>query len=314
MRAVVYDRYGSAEVLRLADLPVPTPRRGEVLVRVRAAALNPKDVLLRKGKFRWLTGNRFPRLVGHDFAGEVARPGPGVLDLAPGAPVFGMLDGLRGGACADYVIARRYELSAMPASLSFGQAASLPLAGQTALQALRLGRVRSGSTVLINGGSGGVGTLAIQIARSLGAHVTTASSARNLGLCRELGAEEALDYGRDRLLDGARRYDVVFDVFGNRCFSDARLALNPGGAYVQTVPSVRIVVDAARTALASRRARLVLVRPRPRDLRRLAELVESGALRPVIDRELPLEEVRAAQEHLETRRARGKVILRLDPA
>jgi NADPH:quinone reductase-like Zn-dependent oxidoreductase len=313
MRAVVYDRYGSAEVLRVGELPVPRPGRGEVLVRVRAAALNPKDVLVRKGKFRRFTGNRFPRPVGYDFAGEVAESGPDVRELLAGTRVFGMLNGFWGGTCAEYVVARQDELAPMPASLSFTQAAAIPLAAQTALQALRdIGRVRPGTSVLINGASGGVGTFAIQLARDLGGHVTTVSSEQNLALCRELGAHEALDYRQDTFLDGTRRQDVFFDVFGNQSFSRARAALRAGGVYIQTVPSARIVLDTLRTALTSTRARLVVVKSRSEDLRHLARLAESGALRPVVDREYALEEVRAAQEQLETKRTRGKVVLRVD--
>lgn len=313
MRAVIYARYGQADVLEVVQLPVPRPRRGQVLVRVHAAALNPKDVVMRRGKFRMLAGGRLPRRVAYDFAGEVVRAGAGVRGLAPGARVYGMLNGFRAGAAAEYVVARAGELAPMPRGLSFTEAAAIPLAAQTALQALRdVARVRPGAEVVINGASGGVGTFAVQLARHLGARVTSLSSERNLALCRELGAHEALDYRQADVL--ARRWDVFFDVFGNHTWRRVRPALRPGGVYVQTVPSPRIVLDQLATLVTPTRARLVVVKSRARDLRELAHLVEAGALRPVVDREYPLEEVRAAQEHLETKHARGKVVLRVDGA
>lgn len=312
MRALVYDRYGSVDVLELREVPRPEPRPGEVLVRVHAAALNPKDSFVRKGRFRALSGRRFPKYVGCDFAGEVAAVGRGVTHVAAGARVFGMLDeyAYRRGTVAEYAVARAREVAAMPSSLSFGEAAALPLVSLTALQALlNIARLGRGDRLCIHGASGGVGTAAIQIAKALGAHVTTTSSAANVGFCRELGADEALDYAADAPFSGARRFRVVLDAFGNQSLARVRRALDRGGVYVTTVPSARIVRDAARTLFGHPRARLVVVRPRREDLETVSRLVAEGRLHPVIDRTVALEDAISGIRHLETKRTRGKIVV-----
>jgi NADPH:quinone reductase-like Zn-dependent oxidoreductase len=208
------------------------------------------------------------------------------------------------------VVARLDECAPMPESLSFEEAASLPLSSQTALQALRdLGRATPGSEVLVNGASGGVGTLAVQIARALGARVTAVSSAANHELVRALGADAVVDYRVVDPLAARDAYDVVFGVFGNRRWDRAQRALRAGGTYVTTVPSLRIVTDSLRSLLGRRRARLVVVRSRRSDLLAIARMVREGRLRPVVERVLPLARIAEAHAHLETKRARGKVVL-----
>lgn len=313
-RALVYDRYGGLDVLAWREVSAPAPGRGEVRIAVRAAALNPKDALVRRGKFRAISGRRFPKFVGVDLAGEVEAVGAGVA-LEVGARVWGALEELRylRGTVAGHVVARAHEVAAMPAALGFEEAAAIPLAGLTALQALRdLGRVAPGDEVLIHGASGGVGTLAVQLARVAGARVTTTSSAANAAWLRALGAHLALDYRADRPWAGGGRYRMIFDAFGNLSFDEVRGALARDGTYVTTVPSRRILVDAARTALAAQRARLVVVRSRPADLDHLATLVMAGALRPVLDRIVPAEDAALGLAHLETKRARGKIVVRID--
>ena len=230
VRALAYDAYGGLERLAFRDLPVPVPGRGEVLVRVRAAALNPKDSFVRKGRFRLVSGRAFPKRVGADFAGEVAQVGPGVSGLAAGDRVFGMLEEwtYRRGTVAEYVAPRASEVALMPAALSFEDAAALPLVSLTALQALRdIARVRAGDAVCIHGASGGVGTAAIQLAVALGAIVTTTSSATNRELCRSLGATEALDYASDTPFVSPHRFRIVLDAFGNLSFDRVRSVLTP---------------------------------------------------------------------------------------
>jgi NADPH:quinone reductase-like Zn-dependent oxidoreductase len=313
MKAVVYDHHGSADVLGVREVPVPSPGRGQVVVRVRAAALNPKDVLLRKGKFRWLNPSRPPYRVAYDWAGEVVALGPGARGVAAGDELFGMINAWEAGAAAEFAAVDLSECAPMPAGTTFEEAAALPLAAQTALQALRDrgGLPLPNARVCINGASGGVGVFAIQIAKSLGARVTTVSSGKNLDFCRSLGADETLDYDRDDPCEKGRDYHVFFDVFGNLGFARARPSLGPGGVFVSAVPSPRVLADALRTVLGPVHARLVVVRSRRADLLHIKELVERGALRPVIDRVLPMAEVQEAQRFIETKRARGKVVLRV---
>jgi NADPH:quinone reductase-like Zn-dependent oxidoreductase len=312
VKAVEYDRYGSPSVLEVRDVPRPSPGRGELLVRVRAAALNPKDVLLRAGKFRLLTGFWFPKRVGFDWAGEVAEVGAEVAGVSEGTACYGMLGGFRGGACAEYLVARPGDCAPKPASLGFELAAAVPLAASTALQALRdVAGLGSGMRVLVNGASGGVGAFAVQIAKILGAHATATSSAGNLELCRRLGADVALDYRSADPLAGPDRFDVVFDVFGNRRFDEARRALTARGVFVTTVPKPRIFLDAARTAFAWPRARFVSVRPRSADLRLIAALVDEGRLVPVVEHVFPLERIVQAEEQVGGKHTRGKVVVRV---
>ncbi len=310
MRAVQYERYGAPEVLRVVDVETPRPGPGQVLVRVKAASLNPKDSLVRKGKFRRFTGSSFPRGVGYDFSGVVEALGAGVSRWQVGQPVFGMVNGWAGGAVAEALVVGADELALKPTSLDFEQAAALPLAALTALQALRdEARVQPGMRVLIHGASGGVGVFAIQVARVLGAEVTTTSSARNRELCLSLGAHAALDYQVDSGLEPQRQWGAFFDVFGNRRFSQVKPALGPRATYVSTVPSFRLAAQHLLTRFSARRARLVRVRSNSADLQRLAEWADAGALRPVIDQIVPLSNVAQAQAHIETKRARGKVVV-----
>ncbi len=312
MRAVLYDRYGSADELALREVPTPEPVKGAVRVKVHAAALNPKDSFVRKGRFKLLAGSTFPKGLGYDFAGVVDALGVGVPTEWLGASVFGMKSGFDGSTAAEYTLVPMGEFARMPEGLSFEEAASVPLAGLTALQALRdEGAVKGGSRVLVHGASGGVGVHAIQIARELGAHVTTTSSARNREHCRQLGSHETFDYAADDGLAIAGRYDCVFDVFGNLGFSKVRRALAEGGTYVTTVPGAGVVGDRLASWVSTKRARLVIVRPNQADLELLARYIEKHRLRPIVDRMFPLGEAAAAQRYIETKRARGKVVLRV---
>jgi NADPH:quinone reductase-like Zn-dependent oxidoreductase len=318
MRALAYERYGPPEVQAVRQLPIPRPGRGEVLVRVRAAGLNPKDVLVRKGKFKRIGAAPFPRVCGYDFAGEVAALGPGAAGVRVGEAVYGMLNRWAAGAAAEFVAVPMGELAPMPAlgegQDAFERAAAVPLAALTALQALRdCLRLAPGARVLINGASGGVGTFAVQLARLFGASGVSTSSAQNRALCRELGAQEALDYAVDDLA-AAGPFDAVFDVFGSLPAPRARPLLRAGGRYVTAIPSARSVVQDILTRWSRRPARLVVVRSRRRDLEALTGWLVQGELRPVVDRIYPLEAGPEAHRYVETKRARGKVVLRVSDA
>jgi NADPH:quinone reductase-like Zn-dependent oxidoreductase len=305
-----YHRYGGVEVLTSDAVDAPRARGREALVRVHAAALNPKDALFRKGRFRLLSGGRFPKRIGQDFAGVIEAGG----DLPAGTRVFGMLQVVRfeRGSLATHLVARPGELAPMPDGMGFEEAAAIPLAGLTALQALRdLGHVRAGTRVCVNGASGGVGSFALRIGRALGARVTSISSTRNLELCRSLGADEALAYDRGDPLARGPSWDVFFDAWGNRSVHTVGGALAEGGVYVSTIPSARVLRDQVLTAFSRRRARLVIVRTRRRDLEALGRMWSAGQLPPLIDRVVGWDEVPAAFTHLESKRARGKIVVRV---
>lgn len=312
MRAIVIDKYGGPDVLREASFPRPVPKRDQVLVRTRFIGVNPKDIIVRKGKFQVATGRRFPLIVGHDIAGEVVEAGADA-DLAVGEAVFGMINDFAGRAYAEYAAVDADQLSRAPSSIDLRVAAAVPLAAQTALQALRDdGHVAQGDEVLINGASGGVGVFAVQIAKILGANVTAVCSHRNIELARELGADQVVDYTKTELVTLGQRFDTIFDVFGNYSFNKLKHLLKPRGTYVHTIPSSRIFKDVARTFVRKQRAKLVIVRSRRSQLDWIRQQIDGGRLRVVLDRSFPMRDVAEAHRYLETKRARGKVVLEVD--
>lgn len=311
MKAIVIDRYGAADVLRLADLPMPKPGRKQVLVHVHYVGVNPKDIIVRKGKFKVMTGKRFPMILGHDIAGEVVEAGP-ESDLRKGDRVYGMLNNFSGGGYAEYVVSDIDALGKVPDGIDLKTAAAFPLAAQTALQALRdIAHVSNRDEVLINGASGGVGTFAVQIAKVLGARVTAVCSHRNIELVQELGADVVIDYTKTDITSLTERFDTVFDVFGNYDFDALKHLLRKPGCYVQTIPSKKIFLDIVRTGLTGKRARLVLVRSKRKDMDWLSEQIRAGTMKAVLDRTFRIEDVAEAHRHLETKRTRGKVVLEL---
>lgn len=324
MRAIVQDRYGPPEVLRLAETGRPAPGDGEVLVRVRAASLNARDWHVMRGDpylARLSFGLRRPRtrIRGTDFAGLVEAVGRGVEGLRPGDEVFGEAE----GAFADYVCAPRDAVAPKPSGWTFEQAAAVPLAGNTALMALRdLAGLRAGRRLLVNGASGGVGTFAVQIAASLGAEVTAVCSPRNAGLASSLGAHHVVDYTREDFTRAGHRYDAVLDLVGNRSAADLRRALAPSGTLVLSGGGVSeggsllgpltLLLGARLTAPFVRARVLVLTAtPSSANLTALAALAEAGSLHPAVDRTYPLDEVPAAVHYLETTHARAKVVITL---
>lgn len=312
MRSVEYDRFGPAEVTTIREVPVPRPGPRELLVRIRAAALNPKDVLVRKGKFAIVSGRGFPRQMGYDFAGEVEAVGSSVQGIAAGAAVFGMLNRWRAGTLAEACVVPEDELQLKPAGLSWHDAAALPLTSLTALQALRdRAHLTPGQRVLIHGASGGVGVAAIQVAKALGAHVTAVCSAQNRALVESLGSDAWLDYRAGNVFAAGCSYDVVFDVFGNQSLARVRPVLAPRAVYVSTVPGPRIAWDGLRTSLARQRAQLVVVRSRARDLAQIATWVQEGKLRAVVHDVYTLDRAIEAQRQLESKHTRGKVVIQL---
>ena len=323
MKAVVRRCYGPPDVLALEDVEKPVAAEGQVLVKVHAAGLNPLDWHYMRAEpylMRVETGFGAPKNVrlGVDFAGVVEAAGPGVTRFAPGDAVFGG----KFGALAEYVaVAEDGSIARMPANVSFEQAAGANVAGVTALQALRdRAGVREGQAVLINGASGGVGSFAVQIAKSMGADVTGVSSTRNLELVRSLGADHVVDYTRADFTQGDRRYDVVMDNVANRGILEVRRVLKPQGKYLviggggpDANPWFGPFAAPIRAMVVSwfvdQDLGMFLSQGSGADLAALARLMQSGAVRTVIDRRYPLAKTAAAMRYLETGRARGKVII-----
>ena len=323
MKAVVQDEYGSPDVLRVEDLDEPTAGDGQVLVRVHATSVNPADWHVMRGDpriARLSFGLRAPKhkVLGCDFAGRIEAVGANV-EHEPGEEVFGC-PFMRGfGAFADYTSVPADVVAAKPAGLSFERAGVVAMAGTTALQGLRdHGRTQPGHRVLIVGASGGVGTFAVQIAKSLGAEVTGVCSTRNLDLVKSLGADHVVDYTREDFTHSGGRYDLIFQLAGTRSPFDCRRALADDGTLLLSSgesaghwigPLGRVFKARLSSPFVSQRMLSFTVKPNGDDLRALRELIETGELMPVIDRTYSLSEVPEAIRYLEQGRARGKVAI-----
>lgn len=310
MKAMIYRAYGPIENLSLDDVPAPRPRRRELVVDIHWAALNPKDALIRRGKFARLSGRRFPKCVGLDYAGVVRESRSS--GIRAGERVFGMLDEYTAvrGTLAEQVCVGEQEVALVPAGVSDEAAASVPLAALTALQALRdIAKVGTGTRVWIHGASGGVGTLAIQIARALGAEVTTTTSEANRALAVDLGAQHALDYKTEFLPALGGRIDVVFDVFGNLTMPAIGHVFPQRGVFVSTVPTVTRLALELATRWSRIQRRLVVVRSRRADLDQIGQWLRDGRLRAVIDSRYTRDQAHDAFRRLESKRTRGKLLI-----
>jgi len=320
MKAVCYDSYGGMEVIEIREIEKPTAAEGQVLVRVQAAAINPYELHFLHGlpKFmRLFSGLRRPKnpRLGSDFAGTVEEVGPGVSGFKVGDEVYGCVH----GALAEYHKAPIKAIAHKPTNLDFSEAASLPMVALTALQGLRdNGRLQPGQTVLVNGASGGVGTAAVQIAKAMGAEVTGVCSGRNAELVRSLGADRVIDYTQEDFIADGAKYDVFYDNIGNRTVSECYSILKDTGRYVGAGADSdkkgyinRMWKMALKSLFGRRKMISVMAKTKGEDLAIFKEMVESGKIKPVIDREYPLSDIVEALTYLETGRVRGKVVIKV---
>lgn len=324
MKGITHRCYGSAVLLRYEDIPKPTPAEHEVLVRVRAASVNPLDWHEMEGKpymVRMDEGYGQPKSpkFGVDFAGTVEAVGKSVTKFKPGDEVFGA----RSGSFAEYLTIREDRALALkPPNVTFEQAASVPIAGITALQALRdKGHLHAGQKVLVNGASGGVGTFAVQIAKSLGAEVTGVCSTRNVAMVRSLGADHVIDYTREDVTKGAERFDVIVDNVSTHSLLEYKRIMNPKGIYVMIGSAdvgnwfgwaAKPLEGMVLSWFVSQQFGLMLADLDADDLARLGSLMASGKLTPAIDRRYPLMEAAEAVRYVEQGHARAKVVLTVD--
>ncbi len=310
MRAAIHERYGPPDVLKLQEIDRPAIGPGDVRVQVRASSVNPADWHLMRATpallIRPTQGLIRPKrkILGFDLAGTVEAIGPEVTRFRPGDDVFGISRGTFG----EFHRVTQDRLVLKPAGVTYEEAAAVPVAALTALQGLRThGQIHSGQKVLINGAAGGVGTFAVQIAKSLGAEVTGVCSTRNLELVGQLGADHVVDYTKQDFTREGQRYDLLLDAVGNRSLSDCKRALSSDGIFVAAAGSPARSIWMTLTG--GKRMRGMLAKPNQRDLEFLSELLESGAVTPVIDRRYPLSEIADAIRYLEQGHARGKVII-----
>jgi NADPH:quinone reductase-like Zn-dependent oxidoreductase len=330
MKAFVLDRYKSKDGLQPREVDEPEIGAGDVLVRVRAAGVNPLDSKIRNGEFKLVLPYRTPLVLGHDLAGVVESVGSGVHAFAPGDEVYARARDLRIGAFAELIAVDQADLALKPASLSMEEAASLPLVGLTAWQALvDLADLQKGQKVLIHAGSGGVGTFAIQLAKHLGATVATTTSTANIELVKSLGADVVIDYKNFDFATILQDYDVVLDSLGGEALAKSLHVLKPGGlaigiggppdpafaARIGANPVVKLVVSllSRRVRKAARRLGVrysfLLMEASGAQLRELAALIDAGAIRPVVDRVFPFAETNDALVYVDTGRVKGKVVV-----
>ena len=320
MKAIVYRRYGSPDVLECDEIEKPAPGDDEVLIKVRAASINPLDRHIMRGRPKFLRiafGLHKPKIrPGRDVAGQVEAVGRNVTRFKPGDEVFGACS----GALAEYACARESALVSKPNNMTFEQAASVPVAALTALQGLRdKGKIRPGQKVLINGAGGGVGTFAVQIAKSFGANVTGVCSTTKVDMVRSIGADRVIDYTQQDFTEGTQRYDLIFDLVATHSLPEYRRVLSPNGTCVfgGGPTKVRAILTLAFEVLVlsrfvSQNFVMFVAKLSNEDLTTLRELIAAGKVRPVVERHYTLSEVSQAMQYLDEGHARGKVVITLE--
>ena len=332
MKALVLKRYGGPEQVSFADIPRPIPGPDEILVQVHAAGLNPVDYKIREGKMKPLVPLQLPATLGSDLAGIVVEAGHLVTRFKPGDAVFANIFGLRAGALAEFAVVPENAAALKPANLDFVQAASIPMVGLTAWQALKeRAQLRPGQKVFIPAGAGGIGTFAIQLAKHLGAKVATTTSAGNVELVRGLGADEVIDYQRQKFEDELRDYDTVLGTVPGESLEQSFQILKPGGTVISLVGPpdaafgrskalnplmVFLLGILSRKVVRQARKRgagysFLLMHPDGRQLTEIGKLLAAERIRPVIDQVFPFDQAKEALAHLEKGRAKGKVVVKI---
>jgi NADPH:quinone reductase-like Zn-dependent oxidoreductase len=324
MQACIYEAYGPADVVRVANFDKPAIEADEVLVRVRAASVTTADWRFRASVFPaafWLPGRLMlglfrPRnaILGMDFAGVVEAIGPGVTRFRAGDQVFGSTDAFRRGAHAEYVAIRESDpVVHKPPQLTDEGAAAIPFGGNCALAFLRdVGRLEAGQRVLVVGASGGVGVWAVQIARTLGAEVTGVCSAGNVELVRSLGAHHVVDYGARGVLPEGETYDLIFDTVGATSFAACKRALSDRGTFIPLSGGLREMLQAVTSRLSKKRVKTTVSTNTREGLQEILAMIESGAVRPVVDRVFSMDQIAEAHRRVESRHKRGSVIVSMD--
>jgi len=318
MKAIARTKYGPPDALQFMEVEKPTANDNEVLIKIRAASINPLDLFTMRGAplLRLIPGVRTPKdqRIGVDVAGQVEAAGKNVTQFKPGDEVFGVAR----GAFAEYACATEDKLTLKPANITFEEAAAVPVAGVTVLQGLRdKGQIQRGQKVLVDGASGGVGTFAVQIAKSFEAEVTAVCSTRNVDAARSIGADHVIDYTREDFTQSGQRYDLILGANAHHSIFDYRRALNPNGIYVVVGGDLARIFQAMLLApllsrMGSKKTRFFIAKINQKDLLLLKGLLEAGKVVPVIDRRYPLSDAAEALGYLEQRHARGKIVLTVE--
>jgi NADPH:quinone reductase-like Zn-dependent oxidoreductase len=322
MRAIIYTEYGPPDILQLKEIEKPTPKDNEVLIKVHAASVNSWDRDLLRGKpfaNRLMFGLLKPKkILGCDIAGQVEAIGGNVKKFHPGDEVFGDISGGNWGGFAEYVCASENALMLKPASMTFEEAAAIPQAAVLALQGLRKGKIQEGQKVLINGAGGGSGTFAVQIAKSYGAEVTGVDSTEKLDMMRSIGADHVIDYTKEDFTENGQHYDLILDVVTYRSILDYRRVLSPNGIYVMLGGGSwsrvfqTMLLGPLISMIGSKKMGILIHKPNTDDLDSLIKLIETGKVKPIIDKIYPLSDVAKALRYFDEGHAKGKVVIALE--
>jgi NADPH:quinone reductase-like Zn-dependent oxidoreductase len=310
MKAIIINKYGGPEVIEYTDVVTPKPEKNEVLVKVKAASVNPVDWKIRMGNLKFMTGKKFPVYLGTEVSGVVESIGEDVKNITPGQRVFAGLS-YKGGGYAEFAKAPEENLVILPDNVSFEDACTFGVAGITPLQGLQdHGLLEEGMHVLVNGASGGTGTYAVQIAKILKARVTAVCSTKNIELVKSLGADSVIDYTKEDFTKNKAAYDIIIDCVGSKTFGQAKKALKKKGRYVNINPSPKLIIAQLFSSIfGGKKARLVMLKINREDLLWIRDQVALENIKVIIDRTFPVKEARKAHEYSETGRARGKIVL-----
>lgn len=311
MKAAIIDRYGSPEVLQIKEVEQPQIEPDQMLVKVHASSINPIDWKIRKGLLKNRSGNEFPMFLGYDLSGEVIEVGDRINQFHLGDLIYARLDQSTGGAYAEYAAVSVEVAAAKPNNMSHEEAATVPLAAMTALQALQnKGKIEAGQKVLINGASGGVGIFAVQIAKALGAEVTGICSGSNVEMVKNLGADRVINYKEQDFTEDDIKYDIVFDVVGKSTPLECKPVLKDDGVYITTQPTPDDKLkEWEQKLMPNQKAEVILLQSNAEDLMYLTKEIEAGKIKTVIDRTYPLSEIADAHAYSETEHAAGKIAI-----
>lgn len=313
MKAVVMREYGSADVLEIQNIEAPKMKNDEILVRVFGSSVNPVDCKVRQGDVKMFSGKKVPRRLGSDYSGVVEEIGSDVCDMKVGDEVYGMVKAFTGNAYAELITVTKNEVALKPKNLSFEEAAVLPLVGLTVYQLFYdVAKVSSGAKVLVNGCSGGLGHIAVQMAKNLGCDVTGVCSSKNTEYAKSIGVNRVVDYSKENICGDKNRYDIFFDAVASSSYKKAAGTLKKGGVYVSSIPSFENMVLAPILNLVKlKKQKSLWVAPNAKNLKALCDLVESGGVRPTIDKAYAMDDVADAHLYSETGRVVGKVALKI---
>ncbi len=313
MKAIITTKYGGAEVLKLKEISKPVIKSDEVLVKVMASSVNPYEIMIRRGDLKIMTGKNPPKVLGSDLAGVIEEIGSSVTPFKKGDEVYGMLDGIKGGAYAEYLKVKANEISLKPKNLNFEETASLPLVSLTSFQAIvKIGKAKKGDSVLINGCTGGVGSTAVQVAKAIGCKVAGVCSTKNIKFAKSLGVDNVIDYKKEDVTNLSEKYDLIFDTIGNIPFKKSQKILEIGKIYVTTQATPKaMMIDPILNAFRIKKAKIVMVKPSDADLREIKKHIEAGKIKPQINKIFPLEKIQEAHKLSETGRVTGKIVLKI---